>query len=187
MENVLGNNGVNLSLLGNSRFGISINGFSDAVSVLLLDAKGNPDANEGLLGSMAAALQTDRNAPNLFHNMLVDANKQGLVPTDQLAKLRLFSEFKQITGEDIREYKQTDDGFVNKDGKMAVDVYKEHLEKSTKVPAEFKGVAFDYYKEVEANAMKYNLAEVSELTLTLEYQNGVVSLPGKAKRFDVSA
>ena len=186
MGNVLGNNGVNLTLMGNSCFGISVNGFSNALSVFLLDAKGNPDANEGLLGSMAAALQTGRNASNLFHNMLVDANKQGLVPTDQLAKLKLFSEFKQITGEDIREYKQTSDGFVNKDGKKAADVYKECLEKSTKVPAEFKGVAFDYYKEVEANAMKYNLAEVPELTLNLEYQNGVVSLPGKVKGFDVS-
>lgn len=34
--------------------------------------------------------------------------------------------------------------------------------------------------------MKYNLAEVSELTLTLEYQNGVVTLPGGVKEFDVS-
>lgn len=76
---------------------------------------------------------------------------------------------------------------MNKDGKKTVDVYKEHLEKSTKVPAEFKGVAYDYYKEVEANAMKYNLAEVPELTLTLEYQNGVVSLLGRVKGFDVSA
>lgn len=155
--NVLGNNGINLTLLGNSRFEISVNGFSNALSIFLLDEKGNLDANEGLLGSMKAALQTGRNASNLFHNMLVDANRQGLVPTDQLAKLRLFNEFKQITGEDIREYRQTDDGFVNKDGKKTVDVYKEHLEKSTKVPAEFKGVAYDYYKEVEANAMKYNL------------------------------
>ena len=187
MGNVLGNNGVNPALLGNSRFGISVNGFSNALSVFLLDAKGNPDASEGLLELVAAALQTGRNASNLFHNMLVDANRQGLVPTDQLAKLRLFSEFKQITGEDIREYKQMDDGFVNKDGKKAVDVYKEHLEKSNKVPAEFKGVAFDYYKEVEANAMRYDIAEVPELTLTLEYQNGVVSLPGGAKGFDVSA
>ena len=185
--NVLGNNGINLTLLGNSRFGISVNGFSNALSIFLLDEKGNLDANEGLLGSMKAALQTGRNASNLFHNMLVDANRQGLVPSDQLAKLRLFSEFKQITGEDIRDYKQTDDGFVNKDGKKAADVYKEHLEKSTKVPAEFKGVAFDYYKEVESNAMKYNLAEVQELTLTLEYQSGAVSLPGRVKGFDVSA
>ena len=185
--NVLGNNGINLTLLGNSRFEISVNGFSNALSIFLLDEKGNLDANEGLLGSMKAALQTGRNASNLFHNMLVDANRQGLVPTDQLAKLRLFNEFKQITGEDIREYRQTDDGFVNKDGKKTVDVYKEHLEKSTKVPAEFKGVAYDYYKEVEANAMKYNLAEVPELTLTLEYQNGVVSLPGRVKGFDVNA
>lgn len=185
--NVLGNNGINLTLLGNSRFGISVNGFSNALSIFLLDEKGNLDANEGLLESMKAALQTGRNASNLFHNMLVDANRQGLVPSDQLAKLRLFSEFKQITGEDIREYKQTDDGFVNKDGKKAADVYKEHLEKSTKVPAEFKGVAFDYYKEVESNAMKYNLAEVQELTLTLEYQSGAVSLPGRVKGFDVSA
>lgn len=185
--NVIGNNGVNLSLLGNSRFGISVNGVSNALSVFLLDAKGNPNASEGLLGSMAAALQTGRNVSNLFHNILADVNKQGLVPADQLAKLRLFSEFKQITGEDIRQYKQTDDGFVNKDGKKAVDVYKEHMEKSNKVPTEFKGAAFDYYKEVESNAMKYNLAEVSELTLTLEYQNGVVSLPDGVKGFDVSA
>lgn len=48
--NVLENHGLNSSLLGNSRFGISINGFSSELSVVLLDAKGNSNANEGLLG-----------------------------------------------------------------------------------------------------------------------------------------
>lgn len=118
-----------------------------------------------------------------FLDLLSDSNKQGLIPTDQLVKLRLFSEYKQITGEDIRKYRQTDDGFVNSDGKKAVDIYKENLEKSSKVPAEFKGVAFDYFKEVEANALKYNLSEVPELTLSLEYQNGVVLLSGSTNSF----
>lgn len=184
--NVLGNNGVNMSLLGNSRFGISVNGFSNALNVLLLDANGNSQVNGDILATMTMALQTGKNAQNLFHNLLSDANNRGLVPPDQLVKLKLFNEFKQITGEDIRDYKQTKDGFVNNDGRKAVDIYKEHLEKSNNVPAEFKGAAFGYYKEVEAEALKYNLAEVPEVTLSLEYQNGAVIMPGTSRGFDVS-
>ena len=187
MANVLSQGGVNASILGSSRFGIGINGFSGALSVFLLDDRGNPNADSGLLEQMTAALSTGKNSRNLFHNLLVDARNQGLVPADQLAKYRLYSEFKQMTGEDIRDYKQTADGFVNNEGKKAIDIYKEHLKTSDKVPVEFKGAALDYYKEVEMSALKYDLAKVPEIALSMEYQDGIAILPGAAGGFSEMA
>ena len=63
---------------------------------------------------------------------------------------------------------------------------KENLKKSNRVPAEFKGAALEYYKEVESNALKYDLAKVPELTLSMEYQNGIAILPEASSGFSAS-
>lgn len=96
----------------------------------------------------------------------------GEIPADMLAKYLLMNDFESITGEDIRTYKQTVEGFINDKGKNALDVYKENLKNTDKVSACFKGAAFDYFKLLVSRAMNYDISKVNDLVLTAGYQNG---------------
>lgn len=184
--NVFKNNGFDLSLIGNKTFKFSINGMTNKLSIMLLDDNGEITNDSNLIGGMTKLLNSKDYAKNLFYNILYDSNKQGLIPNDQLSKWRLFSEFRNITGLDIRDFEQTKEGFISKEGQSANDIYKEALKYSSKVPTEFKGDTYDYFLRLEENAMEYNISEVQDLTLSLEYQNGYVKFPDGAGRFDIS-
>lgn len=182
--NVFQNNGINQSLFGNRQFRFSVNGMTNKVSVELLND--SDDKDRTLLDEMEKALNTKDNAKQLFFNLLYDSNKKGVLAKDQLAKWKLFNDFQNITGLDIRDFKQTEDGFIDKDGKSARDIYKDSLATTKKVPAEFKGDAYDYFVQLEQDAMKYDINEVKDLELSLEYQNGMVQLPGAKTSFDMT-
>lgn len=184
IANVFKNNGIQLSIFEGKSFKFSVNGMSYEPTITSLD---NNEDNLGLLDQMTKALNTNNNAKNLFSNLLYDLSKQSLIPTDQLSKWKLFSDFKNITGRDIRDFKQTPEGFFDKDGISARDIYLESLEHSNKVPAEFKGDAFKYFKELEKDALRYDISKVQNLTLSLEYINGDVRFSGETKSFNANA
>ncbi|MCQ2495506.1 MAG: DUF4885 domain-containing protein [Lachnospiraceae bacterium] len=181
--NVLKNNGIALDELGDNRYWFSINGMTNSLSVSLF---GDADGQEDLMQRIENALNTKDNAKQLFFNLLYDSNKRGLIPYSQHAKWKLFNDFKNITGKDISDFKQTDKGFVNSDGVDAKDVYKEALKTSNKVPEAFKGDAYDYFTNLESDALQYTIDEVPDLTLSLEYSNGGILMPGDRTSFDVS-
>lgn len=185
--NVWQNNGINSMLMGNSRFRFSVNGMTKKIEVTLIEENDNKKADKNLIEAMTKALNTGDNGRKLFYNLLYDASKQGLLPSDQRAKYLLSSEFYNITGLNISDFKQTDKGFVNDKGENAVDIYKEVLNSSTKVSEEFKGVSLGYFKHLVEDAMRYNISEVADLTLSLDYQNGNVEMHDKVKGFDVTA
>ena len=174
--NVFQKYGLNPSLFGNSSFRFSVDGMTKRLFVSLLSADEESSVNADLLKQMTAALNSENNAENLFYNLLYDGTKQGTHAQVQLAKWSLWSNFQRVTGEDIRSFTQTADGFVKKSGETARDIFKEALKTTPHVPNGFKGAAYDYFLAQEANALQYNMAATPDLTLALSYQNGKVSL-----------
>lgn len=184
-QNLWANHGIDASRLSGGNFAFSVNGMDMRAAVTLLE--GQAAGDDGLLGQMADALNSQKNAGNLFHNLLTDANQRGLLPRDALAKYRLFSDFKNVTGLDIRDFTQTASGFVDGEGRDATDVYAEALKTTDKVPAQFKGAANDYFQTLVADALRYDLATVPDLELQMEYRDGKVYLNGDKPHVDVQA
>lgn len=183
--NVLSNNDISISLLGNSSYTFSVKGMTNELSISL-NGDDSKSSDLELLKKMTDALNSNDNAKKLFSNILYDQSKRGLISSNQLTKWKLFSDFKNITSLDIRDFKQTEEGFVDFEGKNAKDIYKDALENTTKVPSEFKGVAYDYFAQLADEAMKYNLSKVKDLTLSLDFFDGKVSMPDEKKSIDIS-
>ncbi len=179
--NLWNNNGIDTSKINGSSFLFCINGMNLQATITLLNGE---KQDSGLLDLMTKALNSNENASNLFYNLLYDANKQGILPHDSLAKWKLYSNFKEITGLDITTFKQTEKGFVDNNGVTAKEIFKESLKSTTKVPAEFKGAAYEYFEQQEKEAMKYDISKVPDLNLSMEYRNGYVYLNGDQKHID---
>jgi hypothetical protein len=176
IANVFRHNGINMSLFGDAKFAFSVNGMTKQLTVSLLQNNSNNSISGDLLEEMTEALNTGKNAGNLFHNMLHDASRQKLLKEDEKAKYLLYSSFREQTGLDIRDFRQTTNGFVNSNGENALDIYKEGVRNSSLRP-EFKGLAYDYFKTLEINARQFDLANTADLTLSLTYQSGTVTMP----------
>ena len=185
-RNVFANNGLDISMFGNARFSFTVKGMTGKLSVLLLQDDNKQPVSDSLLEQMQEALNTNDNARQLFYNMLYNANKEGTVSEAERTKYLLYLNFYQETGQDIREFTQTEDGFVNEEGEYARDLYEEGLKTST-VPAEFKGSAYEYFTSLEEKALRYDISKVPDLTLSMEYQSGIVMLEGVDGHIDMKA
>lgn len=181
-SNLWRNNGIDTSLMNGKSFSFSVNGMSMLGAVTLL---GGGDGNDTLLGLMTSALNSKSNSKNLFYNLLYDGNKQGTLPKDSLAKFKLYSEFKDITGLDIRNFEQTKNGFIDSEGRNAVSIYEDALKGSDKVQQRYKGTANEYFKSLVNNAMNYNIAETPDLELSMKYVNGNVYLNGTVPHLNI--
>lgn len=186
-KNVFNRNGVNTLLFGNTKFNFTVNGMSKHLTVTILQEDENYPVEDSLIKQMEDALNTNKNASNLFYNMLYDSNKQGLIPNDVRIKYLLYSDFYQNTGFDIRDFTKTDGGYQNEKGEKASELYKKALATSNNVPTEFKGAAYDYFLQLEQESLKYNLSEVPDITLSLQYQSGTVMLATQNNHFDKQA
>ncbi len=183
--NVFRNNGLNTSLINSGDFKFSLNGMTMEAVVLPADEKTATDSS--LFQAMTDALNTKDNAKKLFYNLLYDGSKQGILAKDSLAKFKLYSDFKDITGLDMAEFKQTSTGFVDKQGRNATDIYKEALKTTDKVPAGFAGAANSYFHSLVDDAMQYNMAETPDLEVSMELKGGQVCLNSASSHLDVYA
>ena len=183
-KNLWNNNGIDVSQMNGSRFLFSVNGMNMQAFISILDGN-NPDS--GLLESMTNALNSKDNARNLFYNLLHDGNRQGILPKDSMAKYRLYRDFYDVTGLDITAFKQTEKGFFDADGRNALDIYDENNSKRKNMLPEFRQMAKDYFKILVDDAMKYNISDVPDLVLSMEYRNGEVFLYGEKTHFDLRA
>ena len=181
--NVLEKFGVNPSVVNSNSFIFSIDSKTKKVAVSFLD---NKDGADELINLLQDALNSKNNAEKLFNNLLCDANKQGLLPKDALTKYKLYSDFYDITGLDIDDFRQTKEGFVDDDGVEAKEIFKEALKSTTRVPTEFKGAAYEYFVQLETQAAEYDISKVSVLNVSMEYRNGYVHLNGDQKHIDYS-
>ncbi len=184
LSNVFLNNGINTALFGNAKFSFSIDGMTKHITVSLLANDEAKSISDALLEQMEAALNTNNNAKNLFYNMLYHANHMGNLKVDERAKYLLYNDFYQETVLDIRKFIKVQDGFVDKAGNYARDLYNEALKTSSNIPSQFKGAAYNYFLQLEQNALKYDLSKVADLTLSMVYQSGCVMLDGANTNFD---
>lgn len=185
ISNVFNNNGIDISLLGNTKFRFAVNGFTNKLMIAPLSIDKNSSINAEIVKKMTEALNSNDNAKNLFYNLLYDGNRNKLIDKAQLSKWSIYSNFKQVTGLDIRNFNQSANGFVDNDGNLAKNLFKEALQTTSKVPKEFKNAAYDYFIQQENEVNKYNFSSTPELTLSLEYQNGEVKLQNASKNMDI--
>ena len=182
--NLWKNNGIDASQMNGSGFLFSVNGMNGQASVYLLDGK-KQDAS--FLDLLTKALNTKDNASNLFSNLLYDANKQGIVPRNSLTKWKLYNNFKQVTGLDIEKFEQTENGFIDNEGRNAVDIYDKAIMEKKDMPSEHKVAAKEYFRTIVNDAMKYSIFEVPDLVLSMEYRNGEVYMNGDKPHVDLRA
>ena len=166
-NNVLLKAGINFSVLSNYNFSLSIDAYSYQVTVSGLN-------DEELSRQVEAALSTGNNAKQFMSYLFRKEKEAGCFSKEQEQKYYLVNEFKNITGEDLREYKQTEDGFIRSDGKNAIDVYKDALRTTKEVPAQYKGAAFDYFQSMLEKASTYDFSSTKDLVLSTNYESGVL-------------
>lgn len=85
-------------------------------------------------------------------------------------KYHAIHDYKEVTGEDLRTYSQTKDGFVDEKGRNALDVYKKALETTDSIPAQFKGAAFEVFSGNLKTLMGKDFASIPDMNLQIGFQ-----------------
>lgn len=178
ISNILTNAGLDISLLGDMVF--SIEPFNHTLTVL------GPDDEKASL--IERLLNDNRNATELFHHIM--QSNRSRIDDDVRDKYRAIREFKEKTGEDLRTYRQTAEGFVDASGRNALDVYKAAIKTTDSVPAQFKGVALEVFSGNLQTLMGKNFANIPDLVLQIGFSNGAlrdsICNPAIAKGLDLS-
>jgi len=178
INNILTSAGLDVSLLGDMTF--SIEPFNHTLTVLGLD-----DEKSSLIERL---LNDNRNSTELFHHIM--QSNRFRIDDDARDKYRAIRDFKEKTGEDLRTYRQTAEGFVDASGRNALDVYKAALKATDIVPAQFKGVAYEVFSGNLQALMGKSFANISDLVLQIGFSNGElqdsVFNPAVMKGLDIS-
>ena len=87
---------------------------------------------------------------------------------------------------DIRDFSQTDDGFIDSEGRNSTDIYDEALNSTDKVSFQFRGIASNYFRTLVDDALKYDMDSTPDLTLSMEYRDGNVYLNGDKPHLNFS-
>lgn len=160
-QNILSNNGINLGLLNDIT--LTIEPFKYQLKISGVD-------NEELIQRLKEALNKDNNSNQLFFHILHSCSTN--ISDDVRMKYRVFKDFQNVTGLDLRDFEQTNNVFINKEGETALDVYKESLKTTTSVPNEFKGNAFSYFEGLLGKISKHKFSEIPDLNLSIGYKDG---------------
>jgi len=178
LSNILSNAGLDISLLGDMTF--SIEPFDHTLTVLGVD-----DEKATIIEHL---LNSDRNSTELFYHIM--QSNRSRIDGDVRDKYRAMRDFKEITGEDLRAYRQTESGFVDANGRNALDVYKEALKTTDSVPAQFKGVVYEMFSDSLQSLMGKSFSDIPDLILQIGFSNGElqdsVFNPNVTKRLDTS-
>lgn len=133
-------------------------------------------------------LNSGNNAQQLFYHILNSSKPS--ISDDVLTKYRTMKEFQNITGLDLSEFTQTEDGFVNANGENALGIYRESLKTSDAVPPQYKGAAYRYFESLLDKLSLKHYAEIQDLNLSINYKNGIlydISDPDiQTAKFDIS-
>ena len=160
ISTILSNAGLDVSLLGNMTF--SIEPFNHTLSVFELDKK-----TKGIVEQL---LNSDNNSVELFYHVM--QSNRSYIDESVLDKYRAIHNFKEVTGEDLRTYLQTKDGFINGNGCNALDIYKKALETTDSIPSQFKGVAFKVFSDNLQTLMGKDFTSILDMNLQIGFLNG---------------
>ncbi len=156
-----------------SKFGISL-GSSDNI-ILTIDPfeyqlKVFGIENEELIQQLEEAFNNDNNSNQLFFHILHNCSTN--ISDNVRTKYRALKDFQNVTGLDLRDFRQVEDKFINKEGKNALDIYKEALKTTKSVPTEFKGNAYSYFDSLLQKMSKQRFSEIPDLNLSIGYKDG---------------
>lgn len=160
-QNILSNIGISLDSLDNIM--LTIEPFDYNLKVSGID-------NQEIIKLLEEALNNDNNSYQLFFHILHNCSTS--ISNDVRTKYRVLKEFQNVTGLDLRDFVQVNDVFIDKDGKNALDIYKEFLRTTTSIPTEFKGNAYSYFESLLGKISKGKFSEIPDLYLSIGYKNG---------------
>lgn len=164
INNIFANNGISQALIAGSNFSFTINPYTYQLTV-----DGNSD--KSIISQMEALLNENGNSKELFFHILNSIGSSN-VDKNVLAKYRAASMFKEYTDLDIRDFTQTKDGLIDNDGNNILDIFKKKIKESSKVPPEFKGVAYDTFAEYIKQITSTDVNSIKDMYLSIGFENG---------------
>ena len=164
INNIFTNNGISYTLFGNSSFTFIINPYTYQLTV-----EGNAD--KSIMSQMETLLNENGNSKELFFHIL---NSIGSTNIDKnvLAKYRAASMLREYTNLDIRNFTQTKDGLIDRDGNNILDIFKKSVKESSKIPSEFKGVAYDIFEEYIKQITSTDVNSIDDMYLSIGFEKG---------------
>ncbi|HHX62652.1 MAG TPA: DUF4885 family protein [Epulopiscium sp.] len=164
LGNIFSSNGLS-NLLGQYNMIFTIDPFNNILKVLGVD-------DVELTNKIEEILNADNNSKELFYHIMNSSS--GSISDDVKLKYRALSSFKNVTGQDLRGYKQTESGMVNEKGENVLDVYREALKESTAIPTEYKGDAYNYFAEQIEELLAKDFFSIPDLNLSIGYKDGLL-------------
>ncbi len=163
--NIFGNAGIDSAMLSKYNMTFSIDPYDYSLKVSGVD-------DAGLTAMLEKLLNKDHNARELFYHIM--HSNRASISDNAKAKYHTLNSFVSVTGQDPRQYRQTESGLVNGRGENILDVYREALKTSDAVPAQFKGTAYNVFEENIKKLLAEGFYRIPDLNLSIGYKDGML-------------
>ena len=163
--NIFGNAGIDNAMLSKYNMTFSIDPYNYSLKVSGVD-------DAGLTAMLEKLLNKDHNARELFYHIM--HSNRASISDYAKAKYHTLNSFASVTGQDPRQYRQTEAGLVNDRGENILDVYREALKTSDAVPAQFKGTAYNVFEENIKKLLAEGFYRIPDLNLSIGYKDGML-------------
>ena len=163
--NIFGNAGIDSTMLSKYNMTFSIDPYDYSLKVSGVD-------DAGLTAMLEKLLNKDHNARELFYHIM--HSNRASISDYAKAKYHTLNSFASVTGQDPRQYRQTEAGLVNGRGENILDIYREALKTSDAVPAQFKGTAYNVFEENIRKLLAEGFYRIPDLNLRIGYKDGML-------------
>ncbi len=163
--NIFGNAGIDSTMLSKYNMTFSIDPYDYSLKVSGVD-------DAGLTAMLEKLLNKDHNARELFYHIM--HSNRASISDYAKAKYHTLNSFASVTGQDPRQYRQTEAGLVNDRGENILDIYREALKTSDAVPAQFKGTAYNVFEENIKKLLAEGFYRIPDLNLSIGYKDGML-------------
>ena len=163
--NIFGNAGIDSAMLNKYNMTFSIDPYNYSLKVSGVD-------DAGLTAMLEKLLNKDHNARELFYHIM--HSNRASISDYAKAKYHTLNSFASVTGQDPRQYRQTEAGLVNDRGENILDIYREALKTSDAVPAQFKGTAYNVFEENIKKLLAEGFYRIPDLNLSIGYKDGML-------------
>ncbi len=163
--NIFGNAGIDSTMLSKYNMTFSIDPYDYSLKVSGVD-------DAGLTAMLEKLLNKDHNARELFYHIM--HSNRASISDYAKTKYHTLNSFASVTGQDPRQYRQTEAGLVNGRGENILDIYREALKTSDAVPAQFKGTAYNVFEENIKKLLAEGFYRIPDLNLSIGYKDGML-------------
>lgn len=163
--NIFGNAGIDSAMLSKYNMTFSIDPYNYSLKVSGVD-------DAGLTAMLEKLLNKDHNARELFYHIM--HSNRASISDYAKTKYHTLNSFASVTGQDPRQYRQTEAGLVNDRGENILDIYREALKTSDAVPAQFKGTAYNVFEENIKKLLAEGFYRIPDLNLSIGYKDGML-------------